>query len=364
MALLETLTDDFSAGTLDTGKWTVTPSAGITYNLTGGTFNINTAAGFAAANATFTLASKNAYTLAESYAAVQVTTPGSLQQDFEMRIAGSSGGERFYFLKSGGPGLVMQGYDGSNYFAQVSPTYDPVAMAWWRLRRTGTGLYWETSPDGNTWTARTSIANYTLKATTYSLNFYTYWSITSSATTAKIDNVNVTPPPPYTATVTPTGINDVQAIGDPTATTTVAAVNRSYPTFRDGLMTGDYGLLTGNIKLALVSGYTFDVSHRHLSDVLTAGATVNGTSPALTGPTVTNASFDADDTAITTAANPSPHTLVAYQASSPSGGPDLPADEQRLMWYFPAGVGLPVTPGAGTVTVAWPNTAGKIYKIG
>lgn len=40
----------------------------------------------------------------------------------------------------------------------VEITYDPVTHLWMRLREDGTNVYWETAPDGTTWTIRRTLA--------------------------------------------------------------------------------------------------------------------------------------------------------------------------------------------------------------
>lgn len=42
--------------------------------------------------------------------------------------------------------------------AAVEIAYDPVAHLWLRLREDGTNVYWDTSPDGTTWTNRRTVA--------------------------------------------------------------------------------------------------------------------------------------------------------------------------------------------------------------
>lgn len=140
--------------------------------------------------------------------------------------------------------------------------------------------------------------------------------------------------------------------------------NASFTTFRDGIMKGDIDLDTAVIKVALVRGYTFNAAHTYLSDVTGNGGVINGTSPALTNKTVTGGVFDADDTTLTATASTTPHALIVYQASAVTGGADVAATAQRLCFYIDTGTNLPMAPAAGTVTITWPNTAGKIYQLG
>lgn len=140
--------------------------------------------------------------------------------------------------------------------------------------------------------------------------------------------------------------------------------NASYPAFREGLMTGAINLSVGVIKAHLVRGYTYTSTHIYLSDVTGAGATINTTSNALTTKTFTGGVFDADDITLTTTASSIPHALILAQTSAVTGGADVPANARRLLFYMDSGTNLPIQPGAGTLTITWPNTADRIYRIG
>lgn len=140
--------------------------------------------------------------------------------------------------------------------------------------------------------------------------------------------------------------------------------NQSYTAFKSGILTGAYDLDTAVIKVALVSGYTFNSSHASMADVTAAGGVINGTPATLANVTVVGGVFDADDNVITTTASSASHYLIVYQASAITGGADVSAANQKVMWYFDTGTNLPITPGAGTLTITWPNTVSKIYKVG
>lgn len=141
--------------------------------------------------------------------------------------------------------------------------------------------------------------------------------------------------------------------------------NASYTPFKNGILTGGlYDLDTAVLKVALVGGYTFSATHTFMSEVTAAGGVVNGTPVTLTNPTVVAGVFDADDVIINTTTSTNQHVLIVYQASAITGGADVAATAQRLLFYIDTGTNLPVVPGTGTVAVTWPNTAGKIYKIG
>lgn len=140
--------------------------------------------------------------------------------------------------------------------------------------------------------------------------------------------------------------------------------NASYTAFKNGLMTAQYNLTTAVVKVAVVRGYTFSATHTFLSDVTGAGGIIHATTAALANPTVTGGVFDADDATVTTTANATNHVLIVYQASAVTGGADVAATAQRLMFHFDTGTGLPVQPAAGTLTITWPSGTSKIYQIG
>jgi hypothetical protein len=140
--------------------------------------------------------------------------------------------------------------------------------------------------------------------------------------------------------------------------------NASFTSFRNGIMTGLVDLDTAVFKVAVVAGYTFNAAHVFLSEVIAASGIVNGTAATLTTPTVVAGVFDADDVTITTVSSANPHSLIVYQASAVTGGADVASSAQRLCWFFDTGGNLPIVPGAGTLTITWPNTSGKIYKVG
>ncbi len=140
--------------------------------------------------------------------------------------------------------------------------------------------------------------------------------------------------------------------------------NAAYPNGITGLLTGLIDLDTAAIKCVFVRTYAYSTSHTFMSDVTGAGGVANGVSAALTTPTVTAGVFDADDTTATTASNGSNHALIIYQASAVTGGADVAASAQRLLFYYDTGSGLPLVPGTGTQAIAFDNGTNKIVKFG
>lgn len=139
--------------------------------------------------------------------------------------------------------------------------------------------------------------------------------------------------------------------------------NAAYTNFKAGVLGADFDLVVASVKAMLVRGYAFNAAHVTVADVISAGGTVNGTSTALTNPTVTGGVFDADDSSVTTTANASNHVLVLAQTSAVTGGADLPTSGQLLIAFYDTGTGLPIQPGTGTVTITWSAGAAKILAV-
>jgi hypothetical protein len=56
--------------------------------------------------------------------------------------------------------------------AVATLTYSPVAHAYWRVRDTAGRVYWETSPDGVTWTTQGTVLASTLSFSPGSLSVF------------------------------------------------------------------------------------------------------------------------------------------------------------------------------------------------
>lgn len=118
----------------------------------GGRARVPCAAGYAAYR------SASIYTLSRSQVSMRVFAPaagGASSAACSVLVLSDTGGTDAGFLidaAQSAMGLYLRvGYaDGGALF----PSYDPVAHAWLRLREDGGSLYWETSPDGLSWTVR------------------------------------------------------------------------------------------------------------------------------------------------------------------------------------------------------------------
>ena len=139
----ETLTDTFE--TLDAGKW---GSYG-TATVEGGRAKLVSIQAYSG------LYSLSKYDLRESMVFAKVTPPpaaGSRETTLSASTAGGTDGA-FFGITSSPPGLMMRRRV-ANVNTDSFLGYDPVEHAWLRIRLVGTSLYWDTSPDGVTWTNR------------------------------------------------------------------------------------------------------------------------------------------------------------------------------------------------------------------
>jgi hypothetical protein len=151
---LSTLVDNFNSGGLS-GNW------GNSYGGTavvGGRARVPCTTGYAGCQTAY------AWTLAGATLFVQVpTTPSATGATVEayaaVMVQGTVEGTRVGFSinkVSGKLRMVSEtGYWDDN---AVELTYNAVTHLWLRLREDGTNLYWDTSPDGTTWTNRRTLA--------------------------------------------------------------------------------------------------------------------------------------------------------------------------------------------------------------
>ena len=131
------------------------------------------------------------------------------------------------------------------------------------------------------------------------------------------------------------------------------------PTFlpaKEGFMDGSVQLITPVIKAALVRGYTQNRAHRFVSQITTAGGSIVGTPITLTSKTVIDGVFRAADSTWTgIAAGTAIPGFLIYQASAVTGGADLAATAQRVIYYGSNAAGLPLTPNGQDISSDWPD---------
>ena len=154
MPSLSSLVDNFNDGTIgpDWGN----SYGGVTES--GGVAHVPCTTGFAGLQTAY------AWTFAGAslFVKVPVTPAASTATEAYcgVLVNGDASGTRIGFtIKAVGNLLRMQSDSGYFDAAAVEITYDPVAHAFLRLREDGTNVYWDTSPDGTTWTNRRTLTS-------------------------------------------------------------------------------------------------------------------------------------------------------------------------------------------------------------
>jgi hypothetical protein len=133
--------------------------------------------------------------------------------------------------------------------------------------------------------------------------------------------------------------------------------------FLDGTIRWDG---TAVVKAGLVKTYTFAAANKFVSDLTTAGGVFHTTAArvALTTQTKVDGIADAADTLFSAVvADAANYSVVLYQASLVTGGADVAATAQRLIAWIDTGTNFPIIPNGGDVTIAWDNTANRIFKL-
>jgi hypothetical protein len=150
---LSTLQDNFNDGV-------VGPEWGNSYggvSETGGRARVPCTTGFAGYQTAYS------WTLAGAALFVKVASipnpAGATEAYCGVLVNSGTDGTRIGFTIKAVGGLLRMQSD-SGYFDPdaVEITYDPVAHAFLRLREDGSNVYWDTSPDGTTWTNRRTLA--------------------------------------------------------------------------------------------------------------------------------------------------------------------------------------------------------------
>ncbi|MEG8275759.1 hypothetical protein [Streptomyces sp. AHA2] len=154
MPSLSTLVDNFNSGTLG-------PEWGNSYGGTavvGGRARVPCTTGYAGCQTAY------AWTLSGATLFVQVPTApaaagATVEAYFAVTVQGATAGTRVGFSMNAVNG-TLRCVSETDYWDDnaVELTYDPVAHLWMRLREDGTNLYWDTSPNGTTWTNRRTLA--------------------------------------------------------------------------------------------------------------------------------------------------------------------------------------------------------------
>lgn len=129
-----------------------------------------------------------------------------------------------------------------------------------------------------------------------------------------------------------------------------------YPKYKEACLTGssNISLSSGTVKVILVDSadYTYNAAHDFLDDV-PAGARV-ATTAALTGKSVTNGLFDADDTTFATVTGDTSEVLIYYIDTGVEA-------TSRLVYFCDSATGLAVTPNGSSISLT--HNASGIFQL-
>ena len=120
--------------------------------------------------------------------------------------------------------------------------------------------------------------------------------------------------------------------------------NQLYPKFKEAMLRANINLETSAVKLMLVDAadYTYDPAHEFQSSVPIAAR--EEISAAMTGKTILNGLFDADDVVWPTASGDPCELVIAFIDTG------TPATS-RLIAIWDTATGLPVTPNGANINV-------------
>lgn len=124
---------------------------------------------------------------------------------------------------------------------------------------------------------------------------------------------------------------------------------------RQLFLEGGIAILTDNIKLCFVDAAVYTPSidvHDFLDDI----ASVIATSGNFANKTSTLGVFDADDVVVSSVSGATFEYIVGYKDSGS-------AATSPLIMLIDTATGLPFTPTGNNVTVAWSNSAERIFKL-
>lgn len=111
-----------------------------------------------------------------------------------------------------------------------------------------------------------------------------------------------------------------------------------------------------DIRAILVDtgAYTVNLTTHDFLDDVAGGSRIATT--ALSGESVSGATFDASDTTFTAVSGASVEAIILYKHTGTES-------TSRLICYIDTATNLPVTPNGGDITVAWDNGANKIFTL-
>jgi hypothetical protein len=146
------LADDFETDTLNTALWYAYQDPGTTVSLTGGKVELTLDSNLATSSWAV-LSSRYYYDLTESRVSVEVIQSVNVATFAEMALVLRRDDQNELALVQQVGLLRAVTQVGSDRYSSPNMLYNPSAHRFWQIRESGGTTYWETSPDGASWTA-------------------------------------------------------------------------------------------------------------------------------------------------------------------------------------------------------------------
>jgi hypothetical protein len=183
VAKTETFQDNFDDNSIDPTKWNNLDGSQIVET------NYELEITNTLSTTFYEIQSVNQYDLTSSYVFVKlvVDNPALLYNDPSFLVFIDGDNYLVFLIESNV--LYAQYYSGGTQHPVSNVAYNATNHKWLRMRESGGTTYWDTSPDGLTWTNFTSAGNPIVLTSVYiSLGSGTY--SVSGVTTARFDNLN------------------------------------------------------------------------------------------------------------------------------------------------------------------------------
>ncbi len=131
--------------------------------------------------------------------------------------------------------------------------------------------------------------------------------------------------------------------------------NAFYNVAKTAWMTGGLDLINDTIKVALIDTdhYTFNTTHTTVADISPDARVAVAT---LTGKSVVDGVFDADETIVPTVPGGKIEAIVIYKDTGV-------AETSVLIAYSDQGFGFPLALSGADVTITWDDGPKKIFKL-
>lgn len=154
--LLETLIDNFNDNSLDSSLWSKFDAGGLPFSRaaeTNSRFEIELGSSASGVLDAADLQSNNYYSLVSSYLRAKiVSATGGANRYGDMIVLVNGGASPRWSYQNGQLLAQTTPNGGTSRTTVATLTYNSSTHLYWRIRESGGAFFWDTSPDGNTWT--------------------------------------------------------------------------------------------------------------------------------------------------------------------------------------------------------------------